>query len=259
MSSFRLRKMLLSGALATFLIPSLASAGSITVFSTDFESGAPSEVSGAGGVESSQGLSAFGFGNSFYRNAAPGNPTAPSTVISLTGLQSHTSIDLNFLFAALDSWDTGNPYADVFNVLVDGTSIFSEGFAANGSGTFTADSAGVTLFENLPLYAGTAGFYEAAYDMGLQNVFNNIAHTGSDLTIEFFASSVDLAGVGGTPNGWSGGTDESFALDNIEIILNGVATANVPEPATSGLLGLGMVLLGMRRRRRVGRVSTSLV
>lgn len=251
----KLRTHLLGAGLFACLLPGVASAGSITVFTTDFESGPVAEISGAGGIESTQGLSGFGFDNSFYRNASAqsGGSGSYSTVLTLSGLQSHTSIDLNFFFAALDSWDIGNPYADVFNVLVDGTAVLTDSFAANGSGTYAAPG-GSEIFLDLPLYSGTPHFNEAAYDMGPLSNFTNIAHTGSDLTIEFFTTSLDLNNVGGTPNGWSGGTDESFALDNIEIILNGIDVADVPEPATNILLGLGLLTLGLRQRKLMARV-----
>jgi hypothetical protein len=46
--------------------------------------------------------------------------------------------------------------------------------------------------------------------MELDPTFNNIPHMVSTLTIEWFASGA----------GWQGGTDESWAIDNVEVILN---------------------------------------
>ncbi|WP_048316980.1 hypothetical protein, partial [Crocosphaera watsonii] len=45
-------------------------------------------------------------------------------------MPSHTSIDINFLLAIIDSWDGNHPTfgPDFFNVKVDGVSIFSETF-----------------------------------------------------------------------------------------------------------------------------------
>jgi len=45
--------------------------------------------------------------------------------------------------------------------------------------------------------------------MGLDPVFQNIPHTAGTLTIEWFAGG----------SGWQGGSDESWAIDNVEVIL----------------------------------------
>jgi len=167
----------------------------------------------------------------------------------LTGFQTHTSIDLNFLLAILNSWDgNGNPYPDFFNVKVDGVSIFMETFADSGTGDTFVPETGVALAENAGLFTVTGdnpGWMDAAYDMGLQtSVFDNIAHSASTITSDFFASGV----------AWSGGADESFALDNIEVILNGV-----PEPTTMLLLGTGLIgKAGTRRKMKVGSIGLHL-
>jgi len=235
----------LGAALAGCLLSGAAAAAPISVFSTDFESGLPPEFSGITTIVGTQGFSSHGFGSSMLRNADSGNPQAASTRLTLTGLQSHTSIDLNFVLGIINSWDgNGNPFADVFNVHVDGVSIFAESFAASGTNDSFAPEIGVTLIENGNLFDATGepgnnpGFLDAAYDMGLQtSVFDNIAHTGATLTIDFFASGL----------GWSGSGDESFAIDNVEVILNGVA---LPEPSSLGMLGLGLAAFARRRRGR---------
>ena len=68
--------------------------------------------------------------NSEFINHPPrvtGNP-ASKTTLTLTGLPSHTSLDLDFVLAILESWDgeDGDHGPDHFNVSVDGNLVFSE-------------------------------------------------------------------------------------------------------------------------------------
>jgi hypothetical protein len=53
-------------------------------------------------------------------------------------------------------------------------------------------------------------YLDSAYNMGLEPAFNAIPHTSSSLTIEWYASGA----------GWQGSTDESWAIDNMEVILH---------------------------------------
>ncbi|MCB9418674.1 MAG: hypothetical protein H6667_02640 [Ardenticatenaceae bacterium] len=66
----------------------------------------------------------------------------------------------------------------------------------------------VVLAEYVPL-----GFNpdsdDAAYDMSLYPAFHNIPHSASTLTIEWVAGG----------DGWQGGDDESWAIDNLEIVI----------------------------------------
>ena len=78
----------------------------ITVFSTDFESGVPSQIEPdtalIEGVQGYAGLGVSGnqFGGSFLRS-----PTGNTVSLFLSDLPEHTSISLDFLFAAIDSLD----------------------------------------------------------------------------------------------------------------------------------------------------------
>jgi len=192
------------------LIPapnSYAGVGSTTVFSEDFESGnSPSEFSGAGGVEPTGGFG-LGFGDFLYRNTSAGNP-ASSTLLSLTGLACHTSYDLLISFVAINSWDgTATSVApDFFNVVGDSTTVFSETF---DNFDLSDQSAPTT---NPPQLSWAGGGGNGVYDFSMESDFLGIPHTANTLTAEFFASG----------GGWQGGGDESWAIDNVQVILNGI-------------------------------------
>jgi hypothetical protein len=108
--------------------------GDVTVFTSDFNAGAPSEFSGVTTTEDVQGYAGLGtgpnvFNGEFLRNTGEGDPASPTT-LTLDGLPVHESIDLNFLLAIIDSWDgeSGSAFPDIFNVTVNGELIFSESF-----------------------------------------------------------------------------------------------------------------------------------
>jgi hypothetical protein len=247
------------------LLMASVSAEAFTIFTTDFESGIPSAFSGAGTVTATQGYSALGFGSRFLRNDTIANT---KTTLTLVGLPTHSTVSLQFLFAAIDSWDglaQGHNCCapDEFNVSIgDGatqTPIFhdsfnnmwgfaggvhvgpdTQGYPRNLGNELRNPSAGSLGFVNWP---------DSAYDLGADPSFTAIPHTSSVLVVEFFTSGA----------GWQGGdfpafpNDESWAIDNISISID---STPVPEASTLGLLGLGLGCLGvatLRRRPRVFR------
>lgn len=113
-----------------------------------------------------------------------------------------------------------------------------------GCGFFTEPCETRVEWENPNLWEPLDGTnqlrVDSGWDMGLEPVFDHIPHIASSVTIEFFAD-----GALGT-NGWGGGTSESWAIDNIEVI------AIIPEPS-SILLCLGGVGMALLRRRPVNR------
>ena len=229
MSTSLSARVVLSG---TILLMANIAIGDIVVFDSDFNGSLPAEISGAGslvGVQSYVGLGPAGnqFSGNFLQNSVV-TPTATSLV--LTGLPAHTSLDINFLLAIIDSWD-----GDTLSVLVDGTTIFSENFENSGVGTQTyVPPAGGELARKVDLGFTVGGFwFDSAYDMGVDPIFDDIPHSSSSLTIEWIPGQ-----------GWQGGTDESFAIDNLTVTINGT----VPEP--SHLLMLGLFAIGVQRRRR---------
>jgi len=212
----------LSLSLLILLIPapnSYAGVGSTTVFSTDFESGLPAEFvdvnPASENIEGTQGYSAFGFEDNFLRNISglPNGPEAvnPTTLV-LNNLPCHTSVDINFLAAIIDSWDGngGSPGPDSFHLVVDAQGIFGQVFqSASGSQTYENPATAITLaFKQALGFNG--GFLDSAYNLGLDTSLDGIPHTANSITIGWFTS---------VP-GFQGGTDESWAIDNVEIILN---------------------------------------
>lgn len=204
--------------------------GSQNYYFTDFSQEAPAEFSGVTTTESVQGYAGLGtgtnvFGDSFLRNTTAvtnaGGTMSQHTVLTLSALPTHTAINLNFLFAAIDSWDTGQSAGpDFFNVAVDGTTIFRENFA-NGvppnpdSQGYDAPN-GVQLTNRPFTNLGFDTSFDSAWNLGLDPVLDDIPHTASTLTIEWFADGCC----------WQGGFDESWAIDNVEVIVKSAATSN---------------------------------
>jgi len=232
-----LSTVVLSLSLLILLIPapnSYAGVGSTTFFSTDFESGLPAEFGGAGVLQGTQFYSVHGFDDNFLRNFSTGNPASP-TVLNLSGLQCHTSVDVIFYFAQIDSWDgTATSVApDDFNVVVDQNGVYMETFdsfdESDQSGP-TDPPAQLSWGSNL----GFGGFDDGAYDLSNESGLLNIPHSSVSIEILWFASG----------GGWQGGTqssgDESWAIDNVEIILNGIddpSCDTIPPPPLPPTVG----------------------
>ena len=164
--------------------------------------------SGAGNIESVQGYTEDGFDGNFLRNLT--NPPQITT-LTLTDLPDHDTIDIGFLLAIIDSWDgsNGNPSPDIFNVMVDDQVIFSETFAiASGTGSYFPP-ANVEI-ANKQQRGFNGGWTDSSYNMANEPAFQNINHTGSDVTVDIFASGA----------GWQGGNDESWAIDNFQLCVN---------------------------------------
>ncbi len=221
-----------------------SSAFAVSVFSTDFNAGAPPEFSGVTTTEGVQGYAGLGtglnvFGGNFLRNT-----TAPplKTTLTLAGLPAHTDVTLSFLLAIIDSWDGSGGHGfgpDIFNVTVDGSSILAETFDNFFDVQSYAPPAGVLLSSGSSV--GFAGWPDSAYNMGLDPIFSNIPHTASTLTVEWFAGGA----------GWQGGGDESWAIDNVEVSVNRTPpVSSVPEPVSLLLMGSGFVGMMVMRRKK---------
>src|SRR5688572_5842 len=226
-------KILNFAAALALALPGAAAAQSV-VFSTDFNAGAPAQFSGVTTTVSVQGFSAVpDFSGSFLRNASTGNPAAKTT-LTLTGLAPHTFVSLDFLLAVIDSWDgtSGGFAPDLLNVAVNGTTIFSHSFDNFVPSDQTYTRAPIAPRQDR-FFAGGQAWPDAAYDMGAEPLFQSIAHTSSTLTVEWWASGA----------GWTGNTDESWAIENLT-----VSTNAIPEPQTYLLLLAGLGLLGFAAR-----------
>jgi len=196
----------------------LVEPASQAVFSGDFDGAIAPELDpgAAGALDGVQGYAGLGpegnrFGGQFLRS-----PTGNVVAFSLDGLPEHQSLDLRFLFAAIDSLDgTGAfPAGDFFRVDVDGATVFRESFAnaTDSQVQSYVPPPGVELARKVDLgFQGPGGFYrDSAYDLGADPTFSRLPHTASSVRIEFVLEGPGVQAV----------TDESWAIDNLKVILN---------------------------------------
>lgn len=184
-------------------------------FFTDFEGALPSAIdpSDGGVLTATEGFATLGPTGKTFATKFLRSPTANVVKVTLTALPPHKTINIAFLFAAIDSLDgTGSfPAGDFFRVTVDGTVVFRESFA-NATDqqvqSYVGPDAGV-LARRVDLgFQGPGGFYtDSAYDMSLEPKFQNIAHTASSVTIEFTIEGEGTQTL----------DDESWAIDNLRI------------------------------------------
>ena len=190
------------------------------VFYTNFNNGVPSEFSGSFSREGVGAYNGIGTGDNKFSNYFL--RSSSGVTLSLVGLPAHDSIDLNFLFAVIDSWngDTG----DIFNIVVDGGTVFRHTFA-NVPGDTQSYNPPSGVFLGRGDYGFNVNFSDSAYNLGLEPTLNNIPHTSSSLTINFYADGPNWEGSSDTQN-------ESWAIDNFEVIVNNNVS---PSPLTLSL------------------------
>lgn len=240
---------------AWLFTPMVAQAGSI-VFQTDFESGMPSSITGNTAIVSVEGYQGIGHaGNTFSGNMLINKErdfAGSTTTLTLTNLPTHSSLQIGFLLAIINSWD-GSSQNDRFEVLLDGQTVFSETF----DNFFTNDQSyvpptGVQLIARIdqPPYDKTfadIGFKEdvhvwgdAGYDMYFEPRLQSIAHSASTATIVWRARySTDFVVA----------NDEFWGIDNLTITLDSTH-AVVPEPSMAIIAGLFGVVGAVRQVRR---------
>ncbi len=200
----------------------LGMAATASAITYDFELGSAPPAMTGGTTQTTGGYSSFGFGNYFQWS------DVSAITLTLGSLETHTTLDLEFDLALIDSWDGLSPPfgPDYFNVTVDGGSVFQENFGSYSGSPFVSGS---DLYNN-------PQWEDSAYHISL----SGIAHSATTLTISWFANGA----------GWQGGMDESFAIDNIVLSVDNGSTP-VPEPATMLLFGTGLAgLIGSRIRRK---------
>ncbi len=216
-------------------------------FRTDFNGAVPAQLTGTTTLSLVQGYAGLGtgpdvFSGNLLENATGGTDLTPGTIpqtattLTLTNLPTHTSIDVNFLLAIINSWDgvaavipTQAP--DFFNVRIDGALIFHGSFDNARQGLAQGYVAPPTVqltplpFVHLgfPGTSATPNAVDSAWNLGLDPLFDKIPHTASTLRIDFFADGA----------GFQGGTNESWGIDNLNVTLNGVPIVN---PASSDTL-----------------------
>lgn len=216
-----------------FLIPAVASSQT-TVYSNNFESGAAgASFSGAGTVQTSGGLSAFGFGELHLKN----DGQSP-TILSLSGIAAHSSMTLKFSLGMWDSIDWGG---DLFVVKADGVDLFNGFFGNYGTPSGQCEGPGTQL---TPAFID---FFNPNYGYG----GNHDCARAVSFTFAHSASTVAFAWS--YPNSQNA-PDESFGIDNVLVQIPSVTTpppiTGVPEPSTYAMMGAGLVALFLVRRKQ---------
>jgi hypothetical protein len=232
-----------------------------TVFTNNFEGTMPAEITpGAAFLTGVQGYAGLGpngnqFGGKFLRS-----PTGNLVTLTLSNLPPHKALNINMLFAAIDSLDgTGTfPQGDFFTVTVgespsSGTVVFRESFAnalPSQIQSYVPPSGG-QLARRVDLgFSGPGGFYtDSAYNFSVDSRFQNLSHTGQVAVLTF-----QIEGPGIQPL-----DDESWAMENLGITLTGVADATpLDTPLWNGweslLVGTLVVWIGRLSLRRHGDI-----
>ena len=193
--------------------------GDQIVFESNFDStGLSPLITGSGRQESVQGFEGRGnrgniFSNQFLRNQARGNPSDPTT-LTLENLPPHQSLGLDFLLGIIDSWDSD----ERFTITLDDVEIFGETFRNIGNGGSFGHPAGSLIFrdENIGFNIDQSAL-DAGYEMGKVPSLKNIPHTSSSATIRWFV----------TGDGWQTGSEKSWAIDNLKVIVTPGPTENL--------------------------------
>jgi hypothetical protein len=206
------------------------------VFSTDFEAGLPPEFSAPNSaIEGVQGYAGLGpagnqFGGSFLRYTSQ---TLADTRLTLTGLPAHDHVTIGFLMAIIDSWDG----TELFQISVDGTDVFSHWFqlATGDASSYLAPAGGLlSSGTNLGFTNGSYFYRDRAYDMSVEPAFIMIPHTASSIEIVWRMSAVS----GPAAAQWQGGADESWAIDNVRVIVSSAPTGVGGTPGLPAALTL---------------------
>ena len=213
-----------------------------TVFFSNFDSDIPSAITaGSAALAGTEGFAGLGpVGNQFSGNFLR-SETGNIVTLTLNNLPTHSSINIGFLFAAIDSLDgTGAfPSGDFLHISIDGNTVFRESFANAIESQIQSyiSPAGVELARRVDLgFGGPGGYHtDSAYNLGADPRFNGFAHSASTLTISFLIEGEGIQAL----------SDESWAMDNLRVEVNAV-----PVPGAAWLMGSALLgLVGVARRR----------
>ena len=204
-------------ALALLSLPAGHALGQ-TVLSNDFNAALPAGIApGVATLTGVQGYAGLGhtgyqFGGQFLRS-----PTGNTVTVTVANLPPHTALNLDFLFAAIDSLDgTGTfPEGDFLHINLDGVQVFRESFANATPNQIQSyvSPAGVELARHVDLgFSGPGSYYtDSAYDMSLEPRFHHLPHTASTVTFTFLIEGPGIQDL----------NDESWAMDNLRISVEG--------------------------------------
>jgi len=226
-------------ALAALACGLCASASADEVFFTDFDSGVPSEITGAGSIWSAEGFGGLGdVSGNVLRNFERGNP-AGGTFLNLSSIGAHSGLIIELDLLAYDSWDGDTPIGgtvppDFFNVQVDGTTVFSETIDLRviEDGSIFSSTDATLVSSVTPINLGGSFYEDSLYHLTL-----SLSHSSSTASVSFFASG----------SGWQGGGDENWGMDNLSV---STTVDPVPEPSTLALVVAALVALVAWRRVR---------
>ena len=172
--------------------------------------------------------------------------------LSLSNLAAHSSVLLEFDLYLIRSWDgssagTAFDYGDDhFKLAVTGGATLLDETFSNGN------PAGQSFgpLTNNPYYTGASETYSLGYVFydGIQQtsqVMDSVYHLSFQ-----FASNADQLTLNFTGYGLQSLDDESWGLDNVHV-------SAIPEASSVSMMGLGILALAWRARRRSPVISAA--
>lgn len=150
--------------------------------------------------------------------------------VASPGVSAPGAATLTFDLLGYLSVDGANCCADTFSLTVNGNPLFSGGFNMGGGGSnfINFSDPGVTIVSS-----STPGIWRG----GLTQF--SVAHTLLSGTNTYVFDYGSMQGLG----------DEGWGLRSVAIAADVSAASTVPEPATLVLTALGLIGLGVSRRR----------